>query len=294
MRNSLFLVALCCFTARADEPKVDAVKAEQKKLEGTWLLTGVEIKGTTTPAPDDGTLFVFGADGSLVAKEKGRPDKKGTYRVDPAKTPREIDFVGAAEKGKEAGAKLMLAIYERDGNTLRLGVPVGGDPAKTRLGGFEAADACIWHLKRLKDVPKGDSPQAGDRKDAADAEPITNVVTAYFKQAASRSKVEKNAELFVTRDVSVVLIARVGQKEEVFVTKVADLIPQQQKQLGELREELAYEVSEQKVEWAGKSLAVVSVAYRNKFNEGRGVFTLTPDGKSWKIAALVLESCLRN
>ena len=149
MRTCLFLAAVCGSAVLADEPKADAVKAEQKKLEGTWVLTGVEIKGTTTAAPDVGTGFVFGADGSLVAKEKGRPDKKGTFRVDPGKKPREIDFV-EAEKGKEADAKLMMAIYELDGNALRLGVPVGGDPAKIRLGGFDAADACIWHLKKLK------------------------------------------------------------------------------------------------------------------------------------------------
>ena len=70
--------------------------------------------------------------------------------MDPAKKPREIDFVEAVEKEKEADAKLMMTIYELDGNTLRLGVPVGGDPAKIRLRGFDAAYACIWHLKKLK------------------------------------------------------------------------------------------------------------------------------------------------
>ncbi len=143
MRVVLIILASCLGMAYGDEPKVESTQAEMKKLEGTWVMTHMSRKGFKVPLPVE-VVIVFGTDGSVVQREKGQPEKKSTYRVDPSKSPREIDFL-------DADGKLdMLGIYERDGDTFRFGASDDGDSTKNRLDKFDAANAYLWYLKRQK------------------------------------------------------------------------------------------------------------------------------------------------
>jgi uncharacterized protein (TIGR03067 family) len=143
MRVTLIALALTLGLAHGDEPKVDGAKAEMKKLEGAWVWTHMSRKGFKVSLPAD-SVIIFGADGTVVQKEKGEPEKKNTYRVDPSKTPREMDFF------YPDGKPNILAVYELDGDTLRFAACDGDDSTKRRLGKLDADDAYIWYLKRQK------------------------------------------------------------------------------------------------------------------------------------------------
>lgn len=143
MGVSLIILSLGVGLALGGEPKVDGVKAEMKKLEGTWVWTHSSRKGIKFPVPPE-VVFVFGTDGSVVQKEKGQPEKKITYRVDPSKMPGEMDFF------YPDGKMNLLAVYELDGDTLRFGAIDDGEGTKKRPGKLDADDAYLWYLKRQK------------------------------------------------------------------------------------------------------------------------------------------------
>lgn len=143
MGVSLIILSLGVGLALGGEPKVDGAKAEMKKLEGTWVWTHSSRKGIKFPVPPE-VVFVFGTDGSVVQKEKGQPEKKNTYLVDPSKTPGEMAFF------YPDGKMNLLAVYELDGDTLRFGAVDGGEGTKKRLGKLDADDAYLWYLKRQK------------------------------------------------------------------------------------------------------------------------------------------------
>jgi RNA polymerase sigma factor (sigma-70 family) len=102
--------------APADKPataiKEDAVKDEEKIL-GTWDYVSVETKGENLPQKEiKGARMIFAAEGKFTAiNSKG--EKKGTYKLDPAKKPREITTTN--DDGKKH-----LGIYKLDGDTLTI------------------------------------------------------------------------------------------------------------------------------------------------------------------------------
>lgn len=133
---------------------------------------------------------------------------------------------------------------------------------------------------------------AEEKKAPADTEAVAKIVGTYFENAASADKVEKNADLFVKPDSVVVGVARGGGAEKVWTKKVADLLPEQRKELQGLGRDVPYKVESMKVDLLDRSLAVARVSYRNEFVKCRGVFTLTSEAGSWKIASLVFETRL--
>jgi hypothetical protein len=133
--------------------------------------------------------------------------------------------------------------------------------------------------------------RGGDEKKApADSDAITKIVSTYFENSASSEKIEKNADLFVQADVSVVGIAKGAGRDKVGFWKVTDLISQQKKELLRVGRNIPYKVDSVKVELVDKALAVARLTYSNEFVKCRGVFTFTSEGGSWKIASFVFET----
>ncbi|MBX9622183.1 MAG: TIGR03067 domain-containing protein [Gemmataceae bacterium] len=138
-------VAVCAvgLLVAADDPKADdAVKADLKKLEGSWTVDSVKADG---PVPDEikKTTLTFAGD-KLTMK---LPDGKAMtqqVKLDPKKDPKEMSF--KPEKEEPNGAP-GLAIYKLDGDTLTL---VLGPPDK-RPAKFEPPEnGFLIVLKRKK------------------------------------------------------------------------------------------------------------------------------------------------
>ena len=90
-------------------------------IEGTYLMTGMELMGEAMPAdqiakgPEAERTFKITAD-KITFTKKGKEDP-ATYKLDTSKTPHQIDMVGKGDKGKE---EKMYGIYKLEGDKLTL------------------------------------------------------------------------------------------------------------------------------------------------------------------------------
>lgn len=115
------LVALFCavgFAAsgnRADD-KADLEK-ETKKFQGTWTFESSEAGGKKISADElKGFILIFEGDKHTV-KKGDDVIQVGTQKIDPSKSPKTIDVT--MTEGPSKG-KVMLGIYEFDGDTLKV------------------------------------------------------------------------------------------------------------------------------------------------------------------------------
>jgi uncharacterized protein (TIGR03067 family) len=102
------------------------VKAELKKLQGTWVDVYAEKAGEKLEVGDHELKF----DGETFrVSDHGRVQEKGTIKLDPSKDPMEIDL--RLQEGEQE-AKTALGIYAWDGENLKLclGEPGGGPRPK--------------------------------------------------------------------------------------------------------------------------------------------------------------------
>ena len=158
------LLALCALAAaavRADDPEPpDDVKAELKKLQGTWTVTKIR-DGTRETKPLTGLTFTFDGDKLLTTqigltkrKTKDKYDLKESFKVkiDAKKKPHTIDLV---PDGKGIG---MVGIYKIEKGELYIarGLPGPGKAAKApeRPKDFEGEGVLVYVMTRQKDKEK--------------------------------------------------------------------------------------------------------------------------------------------
>jgi uncharacterized protein (TIGR03067 family) len=131
----------------------DAVKAELKKLQGTWQVT-TWIDSSEQPAPpDEIKYFTFEFKGDVLILRK---DKDDTSRdplkctLNPSKEPKWIDF----DVGKPLPA--MAGIYKLEGDELTICVVAGGVNEKPGLrpAEFKASKEKVHALFVLKRIKK--------------------------------------------------------------------------------------------------------------------------------------------
>jgi uncharacterized protein (TIGR03067 family) len=133
----------------------EAVKAEMKKMEGTWR--GVSAISDGKPMPDERVKSVtttIKSDGTWVIFD-GKEKLEGTFTVDPGKSPKTANFV--INSGKAKGMTT-LEIYEIDGDTMRdcyVFVPTGKESSKERPSKFASevgSGHYLWVTKRERDI----------------------------------------------------------------------------------------------------------------------------------------------
>lgn len=125
----------------------DKADAEAKKLHGTWDVKSIEVKGKKINAPEGkGGSIVFAKGMKVVMKDPNKEDEHGKYKIDTSKNPKQLDLIQLKD-GKDGD--VMQAIYEIEGDMLRLGFPVEGPKGK-RPTEFKGDKVVILHLKRQK------------------------------------------------------------------------------------------------------------------------------------------------
>jgi uncharacterized protein (TIGR03067 family) len=118
--------------------KEEAVKKDLKALKGTWKPVSAEFDGKEVPEEDlEGRVATVEEAGKEGGKETGKATARkdgmvvavGTFEIDPTKKPKTMDYTST--EGEDKG-KTSLAIYEIDGDTLRIcfGPPEGKRPTE--------------------------------------------------------------------------------------------------------------------------------------------------------------------
>jgi uncharacterized protein (TIGR03067 family) len=112
MRRSFALFFLVFATAAL---AADAdVEAERKKLEGTWDLDAALLAGRDHLADFEGMKLILKGNGFVI--EFGENSDKGTYTIDPSKSPKWIDIKTKAD-GPFKG-RTLPGIYKLEGDKL--------------------------------------------------------------------------------------------------------------------------------------------------------------------------------
>jgi uncharacterized protein (TIGR03067 family) len=144
-RTFLLLLAVCCLP-RAEAAGDAAARADLKRLQGRWKPVLLERAGKAVAdrsLPD--ARFEVRGD-ALVFKAGDKTLLDVRVRVNPAKTPAEMDLIPVGHPGK---GKAVLAIYRLEGKRLTLCWPLGEDQRRPKAFGEKGRDVATLTLERL-------------------------------------------------------------------------------------------------------------------------------------------------
>jgi uncharacterized protein (TIGR03067 family) len=130
---------------------VQAAAAEDKKpdkdrLQGEWKVVSIKLGGQDHPNKDQvGDTMTFKGDNMAL------DPFKATFKLDPSKDPKQVDFT--IEEGPNEGekGKVCLAIYKIDGDKLTIhSAHPGGDERPTGFESKEGQTSMVFTLERVK------------------------------------------------------------------------------------------------------------------------------------------------
>ena len=133
----------------ADKPKDD-----REAVQGTWVAVSGEAGGTKlTPSQLEAFLLVITPD-QLVFGPNFFRDLRASYKLDPTKTPKEIELTSLDGAAKW---KAMKDLYRMDGDRLTLCIQYDDRyPAPTEFATKPDSGLWLFHLKRW---PRDDAPK---------------------------------------------------------------------------------------------------------------------------------------
>ena len=151
------LVLLACCT-----PRSLAAEGGQP-LEGKWRVVSIELAGQVL-AGFEGAELTFAGGKKTFVLPSGSVEK-GTYSLDPATSPRQID---ATTDGKEVIEK---GIYALEGETLKLCLSTRGGTRPKDFVTRNGTDLILIVLKRASAVPGDRLPDVADPTDKPTDQP---------------------------------------------------------------------------------------------------------------------------
>ena len=162
MRALLLLSGLLGVTLAADEPAAD----DTKSIQGTWVLTGLEVNGKPIGDSVRGVgLKVHIKGGEITFQNKEGMDKgkdkppTGTFKIDPNKTPKTIDTTYNKESVEQG-------IYSLEGDgTLKLCVAKVGGKRPSEFKTKEGDGTRLFIFKREGDLGKDKEKDKDKAKD---------------------------------------------------------------------------------------------------------------------------------
>jgi uncharacterized protein (TIGR03067 family) len=139
-------------------PGGSVLAEDHPEIAGRWLVVSVELAGAPVPGLEGAELVLQG--GAKVFTLPGGRVEKGTYRLDAAKRPAEIDATTEGKEGTEKG------IYAVDGDTLKLCLATNGGPRPGKLATRQGSDHILIVLRRAAQKPADDEPAPKAQKPA--------------------------------------------------------------------------------------------------------------------------------
>ena len=115
-------------------------------IQGTWLPATAELGGKMFPDEVRKTIKLVVKDDKYTVTV-GEAVDQGTVKLNPAAKPKEMDITGTDGPNK---GKTFLAIYERDGDTLRVCYDLSGKSRPTEFKTKEGTSLFLVTYKRDK------------------------------------------------------------------------------------------------------------------------------------------------
>jgi uncharacterized protein (TIGR03067 family) len=115
-------------------------------LQGTWLPSTAELGGTPFPDEVRKTIKLV-VKGDKYTVTVGKEVDQGTVKLNPAAKPKQLDIIGTDGPNK---GKTILAIYELDGDTLRVCYDLSGKSHPTEFKTKEGTQLFLVTYKRAK------------------------------------------------------------------------------------------------------------------------------------------------
>ena len=126
--------------AQADDAK------DREVVQGEWLPTTAELAGVPFPDQILKTIKLI-VKGDKYTTTVGKQVDQGTIKLKPDAKPKEMDIVGVEGPNK---GKTIQAIYERDGDTLRICYDLSGKGRPSEFKTKEGTQFFLVVYKREK------------------------------------------------------------------------------------------------------------------------------------------------
>jgi uncharacterized protein (TIGR03067 family) len=118
-------------------------KTDRELLQGTW--GALEVWGQGQALPPDGVRATFFED-EFNLRLGNQAIIPSTYRLDPTKDPKEIDF-------SRGPGDLLLGIYRLDGDRLQVCMNMNGPDRPTDFAKTTDQRLFIYEFRRLQTAP---------------------------------------------------------------------------------------------------------------------------------------------
>jgi uncharacterized protein (TIGR03067 family) len=128
--------------------KEDLVKQELDKLQGTWVIVANTKEGKESPESlRESKRYTIKGDHYSVSF-KGAEKRLLEFRIklDPESKPKTIDLIGL-----KTDTVLLAGLYELDGDTLKICVPVGSSDRPKALKSEAGSKSGIIVYRRVKE-----------------------------------------------------------------------------------------------------------------------------------------------
>jgi uncharacterized protein (TIGR03067 family) len=131
-----------------DTPKDDPVKQELDKLQGTWVIVANTKEGKETPETLRASkrYTIKGDHYSVGFKGAEKPLLEMRLKLDPTSAPKTIDMILI-----KTDTVVLKGIYELDGDTLKVCMPVGDADRPKELKSEAGSKSGIITYKRVKE-----------------------------------------------------------------------------------------------------------------------------------------------
>jgi len=139
-----FAILTVMFTFSMVAPGGDAKDADS--MDGTWLPSSAELGGKMFPDELRKSIKLEIKDNKYTVTV-GKAVDKGTVKLNSKAKPMEMDITGTEGPNKD---KTILAIYERDGDTLKMCYELSGKNRPTEFKSKEGTQLFLVTYKREK------------------------------------------------------------------------------------------------------------------------------------------------
>jgi uncharacterized protein (TIGR03067 family) len=146
MRLHAVLVLAAGLVLAADAPK-DTAKKDLDKFQGTWTVVSVENSGQEMPADAVKELRLVIKGNERMMKMGDEVRARSTFKLDPSKSPKEIDLT--LQEGDMKGMTFK-GIYEIDGDTQKVCLNIEGGDRPKDFSSKEGSGHLLQVFKREK------------------------------------------------------------------------------------------------------------------------------------------------